>query len=66
MLNWNHAKDFGIPAFSKVVYTYVSAGAADNDRIATAIYSNESGTVLATLTFTYDGATNNVATIIRS
>lgn len=66
MLNWNHTKDFGIPAFVQVTYTYVGAGAADDDRIATAVYSNESGTVLATLTFTYDGATNNIATIIRS
>lgn len=57
---------FGIPCPAKVVFTYVSAGAADDDDVATATYYNAAGTVIGVLTFTYVGVTNNISQIERT
>lgn len=61
-----NALQFGIPTASEVDYTFVSAGVANDDLIATATYKNSSGTVLGVLTFTYVGSTNNIASIVRT
>lgn len=67
-LNSNAANplQFGIPTATEVDYTFVAAGAADDDLIATATYKNESGTILGVLAFTYVGSTNNIASIVRT
>jgi len=62
------ADGISIPMSDYVAYTYVASGAADNDRISTATYKTggSGGTTVATLTFTYVGSTNNVASITKS
>lgn len=57
---------FGIPAPTSVVYTYVAAGAANDDNIATATYKNASGTTIGVIAFAYVGATNNIASMTRT
>ncbi len=57
---------FGIPIPYSMTFTYVAAGAADDDDTATITYKNADGRTLGVLTFTYVGSTNNVATIIRT
>jgi hypothetical protein len=54
-----------IPPHDYQAFTYVEAGAADDDDVATITYyrGGSSGTLVATLTFTYVGSTNNVATV---
>lgn len=60
--------NFGIGPYDYIALTYVDAGAADDDRIATAVYKlgGSGGTTVATLTYTYVGSTNNVASITKS
>lgn len=62
----NVAREFGIPSFRKVVYTFVADGAADDDKIETATYYNRFGNVVGVLTFAYAGSTNNIASIERT
>lgn len=57
---------FGIPTPKSQTFTYVAAGAANDDFVATITYKNADGTTLGILTFTYIGATNNVSTIVRT
>lgn len=68
ILNFTNANPamFGIPTPTSATYTYVASGAADDDDVATITYKNSAGTTLGVLTFTYVGATNNVATITRT
>lgn len=46
-------------------FTYVGGGVADDDNVATIVMKRggASGVIVGTLTFTYSGATNNVATV---
>jgi len=46
-------------------FTYIAAGAADDDDVATITYKlgGASGTTVATLTMTYVGSTNNILTM---
>ena len=53
---------FIIPTFDSQEFTYVDAGAADDDLVETIIYKNGATTV-GTLTFVYVGATNNIQSI---
>lgn len=55
---------FPLPPFDYVATTYVAAGAGDNDDVATRVFKRggASGTTVATLTYTYEGSTNNVIT----
>lgn len=73
--NWNATRDFGLPTTARVDYTYLAAGAANDDRISTATYyviTSNPGvtpltyTLVAVLTFTYVGATNNILSITRT
>lgn len=59
---------FRIPEFDYQAFTYVAAGAADDDDVATIVFKSggAAGTTVATLTFAYVGATNNVASITQS
>ncbi len=52
-----------IPVHDKRAYTFVAAGAADNDKIATITYTLNGRTV-GSRAFTYVGSTNNVSTDI--
>lgn len=54
-----------VPPHDYQVLTYIAAGAADDDDVATITYyrGGSGGVVVAILTFTYAGITNNVATI---
>lgn len=58
--------DFGIPVAYSKTFTYVAAGAADDDDVETITYKNEAGNTIGVLTFTYVGSTNNVLTITRT
>lgn len=61
------ANSFQIPApFTSQEFTYVAAGAADDDLVATIVYKDAGGNTVATLTFAYVGVTNNVASITLS
>lgn len=53
-----------LPPHDYEVFTYVASGVADDDDIATVAgyVGGASGRLVGTLTFTYTGATNNVAT----
>ena len=55
---------FPIPPHDYKAFTYIAAGAADDDDMATIVYKRggSSGTTVATVTLTYVGSTNNVAT----
>jgi len=56
---------FIIPEYDSIEFTYVAAGVADDDLIETQVFKNGATTV-ATLTFAYVGATNNIASITLS
>lgn len=56
---------FNIPPYDTVEFTYVSAGAADDDKIQTQTFK-KNGDVVATLTYTYVGSTNNIASIVQT
>ncbi len=61
------SSSFPIPApFTSQEFTYVAAGAADDDLVATIVYKDADGNTVATLTFAYVGSTNNVASITLS
>lgn len=65
----NHlGNSFAIPPFDYQVFTYVAAGAANDDSVATIVYKigGASGRIVGTLTFTYFGSTNNVASVTYS
>jgi hypothetical protein len=57
---------FSLPPFDSISYTYVASGAADDDDVATQVFKvgGASGTTVATLTYTYVGSTNNIATAV--
>lgn len=57
---------FGIPIPTSQAFTYIAAGAADDDDVATITYKGDSGQTLGVLTFSYVGVTNNVLTITRT
>lgn len=59
---------FSLPPFDYMSFTYVAAGAADDDDVATQVFKQggASGTTVATLTYTYVGATNNIASVTMS
>lgn len=53
---------FIIPKYDKIVFEYVASGAADDDLIsAQEFYKNDE--LVATLTYTYIGSTNNIDNI---
>ena len=54
-----------LPVHDYEAFTYVAGGAANDDNIATISgkLGGASGTSVGTLTFTYVGATNNVASV---
>lgn len=60
---------FAIPPHDKVAFTYVSAGVADDDKVATIVYSKlgdaefSNVRTVATVTIAYVAATNNVTTM---
>ena len=56
---------FIIPEYDSIEFTYVALGVADDDLIATQVFKNGVTTV-ATLTFAYVGATNNIESITLS
>jgi len=59
----------GVPqAYDYVGYTYVSGGAANNDRVQTVTYRSggASGTVVAVTTYSYYTTTNNISSIRTS
>lgn len=56
---------FTIPPYDTVEFTYVSAGAADDDKIQTQTFK-KNGVTVATLTYTYVGSTNNIASIVQT
>lgn len=64
----SHPLGFSVPSFDYIARTYVASGAADNDDTATETFriGGASGTVVATLTYTYVGSTNNIATVTMS
>ena len=55
---------FNVPPHDYQAFTYIASGAADNDDVETITFKlgGSGGTTVATLTFTYVGSTNNVAT----
>ncbi len=57
---------YGIPTPASATFTYIAAGASDDDDVATITYKNAAGTTIGVLTFTYVGSTNNIATITRT
>lgn len=61
----SNGASFSIPAFDSQEFTYVSGGAADDDLIATQVFKN-GGTTVATLTYAYAGATNNITSITQT
>lgn len=61
-----HSGEWAVPRpHDHRAFTYVAAGAANDDNIATIVFriGGVDGTVVATYTLTYVGATNNVATL---
>jgi hypothetical protein len=54
-----------LPLHDYEVFTYIAAGVANDDQVATVTgyLGGASGINIGTLTFTYVGATNNVATV---
>ena len=56
---------FSIPTFDSMEFTYVNGGAADDDLIETQVFKN-GGSTVATLTYAYEGSTNNIASITQS
>jgi hypothetical protein len=67
-LQHHNGSSFNVPAHDYQAFTYVASGAADNDDVATISYyrGGASGTLVATLTFTYVGSTNNILTATLS
>lgn len=67
-LNSLRGSGFAIPPFDYQAFTYVAAGVADDDDVATITYKRggSTGSTVATLTFTYTGSTNNIATATLS
>lgn len=67
-LNNQNGSSFNVPLHDYQAFTYVAAGAADNDDVATITYKlgGASGITVATVTYTYVGSTNNIATAILS
>lgn len=61
----SNGASFSIPAFDSQEFTYVSGGAADDDLIQTQVFKN-GGTTVATLTYAYVGATNNIQSITQT
>lgn len=61
----SNGASFSIPPFDSQEFTYVSGGAADDDLIATQVFKN-GGTTVATLTYAYAGATNNITSITQT
>lgn len=58
---------FVIPGpYQSQEFSYVGGAAADDDLIETIVYKDADGNTVATLTWTYHGSTNNVATITLS
>jgi hypothetical protein len=57
-----------VPPHDYQAFTYIAAGAADSDDVATITYKQggASGRTVATMTFTYVGSTNNVPTVTLS
>lgn len=60
-----NAASFSIPTFDSQEFTYVNGGVADDDLIQTQVFKN-GGSTVATLTYAYEGATNNIASITQS
>lgn len=56
---------FVIPAYDSQHFTYIEYGAADDDLISTQVFK-KGATVVATLTYLYVGATNNILSITLS
>lgn len=56
---------FSIPPYDTQEFTYVNAGAADDDDIQTITYKKD-GVAVATLTFQYFGSTDNVQSITQT
>lgn len=59
-----HTGEYSVPKpHDYRAFTYVAAGVADDDDVATIRYfmGGASGKLVATLTFSYIGSTNNVA-----
>lgn len=56
---------FNIPPYDTVEFTYVNAGAADDDKIETQTFKKDGATV-STLTYSYVGSTNNIASITQT
>lgn len=56
---------FTIPPYDTVEFTYVDGGAADDDKIQTQTFK-KNGVTVATLTYTYVGSTNNIASIVQT
>lgn len=58
---------FDIPRFDSMHFTYVGAGAADDDQILTQIFKLAGVTVTGgTLTYAYVGSTNNILSITQT
>lgn len=69
-LNSVRVESFPIPPHDSREFTYIAAGAADDDDVATIKYylggkstDTPAGILVATLTFTYFTTTNNVKTV---
>ena len=66
-LNPTNYTDFGIPTSDQKDFTYVSAGAADNDLPASITFSDaKTGKINGVLTISYFSGTNNIQTIKRT
>lgn len=54
-----------VPPHDYEAFTYIAAGVANDDNISTISYylGGSGGLLVATLTFTYVGVTNNIATM---
>lgn len=64
----NRGSGFSIPPHDYQAFTYISAGASNDDNVATITFrlGGSGGSVVAKLTFTYVGSTNNVLTATLS
>lgn len=58
--------DFGIVGFVKKTFTYVSAGADNDDLVATITYKDNAANIKGVLTIAYVGSTNNILSIERT